>query len=541
MSIVIATPDGGTAEFPDGTSPDAMRSALRAKFGGGPGKAVAQDMQKPDYAAVAAGLPDEYGMLARTAPGAINETIDTAKSALKNTPSSAANFAANIAQPFIHPIDTATNIGKIGKGVMQKLGIMEGKDAEPFADAVGKMLVDRYGSGEAIKKTLATDPVGVAADIATVLSGGRLIGARAPGIVGQVARAAGEVGRAVDPLSVAGKAVKGAGYVGSELLGVTTGAGGEAIRTAARAGAEGGEAGRAFRESATGALPVEGVVEDARKAVSNLRVERGDIYRREMAKVGADKDVLDFDKIDAALANVGKVKKYKGVDLSPSTADVRGRIAEVVDKWRGLDPKEFHTAEGLDALKQTIGDIRDGTKFGTPERVIADQVYKAVRQTIVDQVPAYGKIMKGYEEATKQIKEIEKTLSLNPNASVDTALRKITSALRDDVNTNYGRRKELVAFLARAGAPHLLQKIAGQSLKAMMPRGLARLAVSGEGAGAIASFAAGHPAVAAGLGATLAMHSPFLAGMGAYGAGAVGRLPLRGLGQASRLLGASSQ
>jgi hypothetical protein len=96
----------------------------------------------------------------------------------------------------MHPIDTATNIGNIGKGVMQKLGIMEGKDAEPYADAVGKFLVDRYGSGEAIKKTIATDPVGMAADIATVLSGGELALARAPGMVGKAAQVAGAVGRA---------------------------------------------------------------------------------------------------------------------------------------------------------------------------------------------------------------------------------------------------------------------------------------------------------------------------------------------------------
>jgi uncharacterized protein YoaH (UPF0181 family) len=81
--------------------------------------------------------------------------------------------------------------------------------------------------------------------------------------------------------------------------------------------------------------------------------------------------------------------------------------------------------------------------------------------------------MKGYQEASEQIKEIERTLSTNPKASIDTALRKITSALRDNVNTNYGKRKELVGFLARSGATHLPQKIAGEALKSYVPRGLA--------------------------------------------------------------------
>lgn len=155
-------------------------------------KGVAQEMQQPDYGSMSAG--------------------DVALSAVKSAPGSAVQFGKDIAQPFIHPIETATNIGKIGKGVLQKLGIMEGKEAEPYADAVGKFLVDRYGSGEAIKKTLATDPVGLAADISIVLSGGSTAAARGPGIVGRLGELAGTVGRAVDPLTLAAKGVRAGGY-----------------------------------------------------------------------------------------------------------------------------------------------------------------------------------------------------------------------------------------------------------------------------------------------------------------------------------------
>jgi hypothetical protein len=56
-----------------------------------------------------------------------------------------------------------------------------------------------------------------------------------------------------------------------------------------------------------------------------------------------------------------------------------------------LDPAEFHTPEGIDPLKQKIGDIRDATQYGTPERVAANGIYNAVRQTIVDQAPEYAK------------------------------------------------------------------------------------------------------------------------------------------------------
>lgn len=45
MTIVVNTPDGGVANFPDDTSKDAIRNAMRAKFGGGPAKDVAQKVQ----------------------------------------------------------------------------------------------------------------------------------------------------------------------------------------------------------------------------------------------------------------------------------------------------------------------------------------------------------------------------------------------------------------------------------------------------------------------------------------------------------------
>jgi hypothetical protein len=243
--------------------------------------------------------------------------------------------------------------------------------------------------------------------------------------------------------------------------------------------------------------------------------------------------ILDFSKVDAAVNKVAGVKTYKGQNISPGTQAIRQQVTQAVSDWKSLDPAEYHTAEGLDALKQKIGDIRDATQFNTPERVVADNVYHAIRNTIVAQVPEYGKVMKGYEEASKQIKEIERTLSVNPKASVDTALRKILSSLRDNVNTNFGKRKELVEFLARSGAANLLQKIAGISLSAAAPRGLARTLAGSEGISAAAAFAAGHPIVAATLAGGLAASSPAVVGGLAYGAGAATRLPLRPLGRAA--------
>ncbi len=126
--------------------------------------------------------------------------------ALSNVPASAGRFARDVAQPFIHPIETARNLKNIGQGVTEKLGITSGTEHTKYADAVGKFFADRYGGMENFKKTLATDPVGFAGDLSTVLTGGGGVAARAPGMVGRVGEVAGAAGRAVEPLSAAGRA-----------------------------------------------------------------------------------------------------------------------------------------------------------------------------------------------------------------------------------------------------------------------------------------------------------------------------------------------
>ena len=342
-----------------------------------------------------------------------------------------------------------------------------------------------------------------------------------PGLAGP-ARIAGVAGRTLNPVDAAALVAKGAGKGTAALVGeLGTGTGARSLETAAQAGYEGGEAGKAFRENLRGNEPMETTVDAAKAALQKLRTERSAAYKSGMAGVVSDPAVLDFDKIDQAHRNVVNVKNFKGQNLSPETADIRAKLGTAIEDWRALPPDEFHTAEGMDALKQKIGDIRDATDYGTPSRRVADEIYNGVRGTIVEQAPQYAKVMKGYEEATKQIKEIERTLSLNPNATVDTSLRKLQSVLRDNVNTSYGRRGELAEYLMNAGAPNLMERLAGQSLKAPFARGLGRLIAQGivHGTAALAGHAALGPLGLVTAPAQLATMSPRLMGEAAHLAG----------------------
>lgn len=444
--------------------------------------------------------------------------LDVGKSAFEHLPESAVKFGGDMAAPIMHPIKTAENLGNLGQGVLEETGLSSGTEHKKYAQAVGKFLADRYGGMDQLKHTIATDPVGFAADVSSLFLGGEAVAARAPGMIGRAGEIAGDVGRAVDPIAAAGRVAKGAGHVASEVVGnLGTHTGGEALRRAAVAGYRGGSEGKAFQENIRGNEPMTDVVDDARQAVNNMRQQRGAAYRSGMSQhIATDPTVLDFKKIDTAVQGAGAIKNYKGQNLSPSAAGINTKMSEAIEEWKNLDPKQFHTVEGLDALKQKLGDIRDATQYGTPERVAADRIYHAVRKTILEQAPEYGKIMKGYEEASSQIKEIEKALSLNQNASVDTALRKLQSALRDNVNTSYGSRKALAEYIEKSGAKHLMARLAGQALRPWTARGLGKLGMQ---IGAEIALTAGSPDKLAALAASVPFMSPRITGEGAYYAG----------------------
>lgn len=342
-------------------------------------------------------------------------------------------------------------------------------------------------------------------------------------------------------LPAAGLLLKAGGKAAIGALGEATGAGAASIRNAFQAGKAGGDASQAFTGSMRGDTPWSQVVADAKGALANMRAARGAAYRSGMADVSKDATVLDFAPVDQAIAKTNAVQNYKGVDLSPKTAEVRQEVADTVNQWKGLDPAEYHTPEGFDALKQKLGGIRDSYQYGTPERLVADNAYNAVRSSIAQQAPAYDKVMSGYSKASEELDAIQREMSLKPNANPNTALRKLQSVMRDNANTSWGDRSKYADRLADAGASNLLPSLAGQALSTVVPRGLAKYA----DAAAMGVAALHNPALLA----ALPLASPRVVGELAHGAGKMsgmfGRIPLQvpavpGLGIFSPAMGAAA-
>lgn len=440
--------------------------------------------------------------------------------AIKSIPSSAMQFAEDITAPIHSPVQTAKALGNFALGGVQKL-IPGEQENEKYADAVGDYFSNRYGSETGFKEAIATDPVGVLGDFATVLTGGGAAAAKLPGLAGKVAKTAQKVGTAIDPVNVAVKAARKApSAIGGGLANVTGGlgthTGGEALKEAFQAGSQGGKRAESFRSGMAGTADMEGVLGNAKQALSNMREQRGIAYRAEMKKLEKQPDVLDFNKIDDEVSKVAGVGKFEGVVINPSTAETFSEISNALDEWRSLDPSVYHTALGLDALKKRIGDIRNNTDPGSSSRLVVDRAYNAVKKVINEQDPKYADIMKDYEKATTLTNEIERALSLGEKASADTAIRKLQSLMRNNVQTNYGQRVRLADELVQAGADELMPTVAGQALSSVTPRGLGSIPAMGILAGGAATM---NPML---LG-MLPFQSPRLMGEAAYGAGVLSR------------------
>lgn len=123
--------------------------------------------------------------------------LGAAVEAIPNIPSSAAEFATGLYTAVTNPVETAGSLldiaaGGLKTGAQKALpkkvyNFINDLDRDPksaqramrAAQQFGGQMADRYGTYNAIKNTLATDPVGFAADMSSLLSGGAGLAKRA--------------------------------------------------------------------------------------------------------------------------------------------------------------------------------------------------------------------------------------------------------------------------------------------------------------------------------------------------------------------------
>ena len=451
-----------------------------------------------------------------------------------NLPSSTANFAGGIYQAIRHPIDTATTVSDLGAGIvmsampeswLESLGptglrVLFGdrnQEMKSLAKDVGKFYVNRYGSLNKFKRAFAEDPVGILSDVSAVFG---TAAALAPA---KVAPKLNAVAKAIDPVNVAAWGTSKAGSMmekgATGFVGTTTGAGQQPIREAYSAGREGGkradqftghmrETGRSFTEP----------LEIAKRNLDAIKQQRSQQYRSGMVNIKNDSSILNFDDIDSAIAGAYSNITFKNKTKNNLAFDKLMEAKSLVDEWRNLDPAEYHTPEGMDALKQQVNSVLEDIPYANSQaRLAVGGVQDAIKGTINKQAPAYAEVMSDYSNMSDLIQEVERSLSLNPNANVDTTMRKLQSIMRNNANTNYGQRLGTAEKMQSMGGESFMPSLAGQSLSQMMPRG-----IQGGVAGAtsLGAFDVGGLPVAM---TAAALQSPRLMGEAAYGTGVLAR------------------
>ena len=444
---------------------------------------------------------------------------------------SAQRFASGLAQAVTHPVDTFNGVFDAVTGAVRNLapdqvrtaidsldspqGRQAAERASGTATAIGDFYKDRYGGRENILHTAITDPVGAAADLSTVLGLGG--GAAKMAGMGNASQGLSRLSTLTNPLTAVGKAAtagaKGAGFVAKHGLGLSTGVGAENIAQAFLAGKV---KNADFIDNLKGTADPTIVLDRAKQGLAEMARQKAAAYRANIASVKSDKTVLSFGGIDKSLTDANNIARFNGVVKNAPAARYLQQITDAVDEWKQYNPNQFHTPEGLDALKQRIGGIVEAIPFEEKTaRLAAGKVYNSIKDEIGKQAPTYAATMKAYSDASDQIMEIERALSLGKKASVDTGMRKLQSLARNNVQTNYGNRLSLARELEDSGGVSLLPGIAGQALNSWTPRSL-----SGQlGAFGTLAAASQNPALAG----ILAAQSPRLVGGGAYALGAANR------------------
>ena len=149
--IVIEGPDGNSYAFPEGTSQQVMLKAMRQRF-----------------------------------PPPSMSLVDMGSQAVQNIPGSAVQFGKGLYEAVTSPVKTAGSMLDIAAGGVNLAmpepvrNFMAKIDTDPAATQravnaakqFGGYMGQRLGSVEAIKRTIAEDPVGAVADLSMILSGG---------------------------------------------------------------------------------------------------------------------------------------------------------------------------------------------------------------------------------------------------------------------------------------------------------------------------------------------------------------------------------
>ena len=444
--------------------------------------------------------------------------------AFGNIDESGRQLVIDTVQPLIHPIETAKSIYALGKSILALNKNYDGDDNGTLARQVGSHFADRYGGLEKLKKTFATDPLGMLSDLSIPFTGGAKLATKGSKLASDVGSKVVKAANLIDPVNLAlygtGQSIKGATKTLPHLFGTSTGAGSQVIKQAYKSGAEGGSSQSAFRNNIEGKVDAVTVANQAIKNLKDKSKANSEIFMNDKTKLKLKDKKINIEKVEIEIQKFIDSKTDRGqLEISELGQKKLDKIQKILNDFK-LDISR-HDAAGLDFVKRKIdAEYPTGVNVGDSGVVVAE-IRNIIKDQIVKQVPDYAKVMKAYEEAIILQNQLNKDL-LSPTKNISATLKKLQAAMQSNVNTNYGAKLDSLKKIDVEGS-NLQAQLAGQILNPQMPLGLANLKIGGAGVGglALATSGSGLIPAAAVAGGTLAASSPRLVGNIANAAGVV--------------------
>ena len=350
-----------------------------------------------------------------------------------------------IGSSILHPLDTLNDIGKIGSGLVSKAEGYAGmqqdtgeKDkTEAMINAIGQHYKDVYGgllSGDTsgLKKELMTKgPIEPLMDAATVLSGGEMALAKAPGMLGKVGALSGNLASAIDPvqnaLRIANVVAKPVtwpiGKVAPFLQAGATGVPKQFVDLANIASTTDNPALKeAFMRGMRSDVQAE-TVNKSVQALDSLATENSKSYVAAKTALGAEPPAVPLDwtslndAIDAQEKTTRTVTPSGNVHINNPEADAM--LQQVKNDVRGTPATEnspgtvglmndpgFQNLQFFDNYKQQIGRMTYGKNLPSATKNVMEQLYGGMKSAITNSYPDYQSLMENSQADINQMKDL---------------------------------------------------------------------------------------------------------------------------------------
>lgn len=337
-----------------------------------------------------------------------------------------------------------------------------------------------------------TDPA-LARDFEAVVNTGLLgVDLATIGAGGQAAKTATKVAaRAAD---IAGDgaevATKGAARVAAEIQGKMTGTSQETIAQGFDAARRGGQELDEYTKALRGETSPEELVTRLREGIDRISTEKTQNFGDMLKSIGGERvdtasiraDVqTELGKVGVKVTDDGKLdfsgSKFRTVPAAQS------KLQAMYDEVANLGDEQ--TVLGIDTSRQALKALELAGDDASART--ANMVITAAKNRVADagkKVPGYREALLKFGEDAEFLDELNRSLSSTDKATIDTAYRKLATALK----TNNEQRMRLLQELDEATDGYVLSGVAGQQLSEWLPRGLVGV-ITGGGALGIASGA----------------------------------------------------